>query len=143
MRRMLAKNKFLVGVIIMMLVTALIKPSISLSALQFSWKTLLNSLFMLLPIFICIGLMDVWVDRETMMKTMGKEAGIKGILLAMMLGVVTAVPLYALLPVAGVLLKKGCRISNVLLFVCSSANSSILTQYGLYRFCPLSLYSLD
>lgn len=37
----------------------------------------------------------------------------------------TAVPLYALLPVAGVLLKKGCRVSNVLIFLCTSASIRI------------------
>ena len=37
----------------------------------------------------------------------------------------TAVPLYALLPVAGVLLKKGCRVSNVLIFLCASASIRI------------------
>ena len=62
-----------------------------------------------------------------------------------MLGVATAVPLYALLPVAGVLLKKGSRISNVLLFLCASASiriplllfevSSLGWQFTFARFC--------
>ena len=37
----------------------------------------------------------------------------------------TAVPLYALLPVAGVLLKEGCRVSNVLIFLCASTSIRI------------------
>lgn len=31
------------------------------------------------PIFILLGLLDVWVQRETMIKLMGKESGILGI----------------------------------------------------------------
>ena len=42
-----------------------------------------------------------------------------------MSGMITAVPLYALLPVAGVLLKKGSRVSNVLIFLCTSVSIRI------------------
>ncbi len=80
---------------------------------------------MLTPVFICVGLMDVWISREAMIKIMGAKSGLKGAVVALLLGVVTAVPLYALLPVAGVLLKKGSRIANVLLFLCASASIRI------------------
>lgn len=30
------------------------------------------------PIFLILGLMDEWIPKETMMKYMGKDAGIKG-----------------------------------------------------------------
>ena len=63
---------------------------------------------------------------------------------AILTGMITAVPLYALLPVAGVLLKKGSRISNVLLFLCTSTSiriplllfeiSSLGIQFTLIRF---------
>ena len=85
----------------------------------------MNFLLMLTPIFICIGLLDIWIERDTMVKIMWETSGCKGALTALLLGVVTAVPLYALLPVAGVLLKKGCRIANVLLFLCASASIQI------------------
>lgn len=80
---------------------------------------------MLTPIFVCIGLMDIWIERDTMIKLMGEKSGFRGVFIALLLGVITAIPLYALLPVAGVLLKKGSRISNVLLFLCSSASIRI------------------
>lgn len=38
---------------------------------------------------------------------------------------ITAVPLYVLLPVAGALLKKGSRVSNVLIFLCTSVSIRI------------------
>lgn len=90
-------------------------------------------LLILTPVFICIGLMDVWVDREKMIRIMGADSGRKGIAVALLSGMITAVPLYALLPVAGVLLKKGCRIFNVLLFLCTSASIRI----------PLLLFELS
>ncbi|MPN37758.1 hypothetical protein SDC9_185279 [bioreactor metagenome] len=69
--------------------------------------------------------MDVWIERAAMIKIMGEKSSFKGVILALLLGVVTAVPLYALLPVAGVLLKKGSRIFNVLVFLCASASIRI------------------
>ena len=85
----------------------------------------INFIFSLVPIFIIVGLLDVWVNKEIMTRVTGKESGLKGILLSLLLGIVTAVPLYALLPIAGILLKKGSKISNVLLFICSCTSMRI------------------
>jgi uncharacterized membrane protein YraQ (UPF0718 family) len=125
MKTLLKKHWFLVTVIFLNLFMLIFQPQTEITALRFTGNTFLNFLFMLTPIFICIGLVDVWVERETMIKIMGEKSGVKGVLVAMLIGMVTAVPLYALLPVAGILLKKGCRISNVLLFLCASASLRI------------------
>ena len=69
------------------------------------------------PIFILLGLLDVWVEKETMVKYMGEGAGIRGILLAFFLGSAAAGPLYAAFPIAGVLIKKGSKLSNVFIFI--------------------------
>lgn len=100
-------------------------PQIGKTALAFSGNNFINFILILTPVFVCIGLMDVWVEREKMIRIMGANSGIKGIAVAMLSGMITAVPLYALLPVAGVLLKKGSRVSNVLIFLCASASIRI------------------
>jgi hypothetical protein len=69
------------------------------------------------PIFIMLGLLDVWVPRETMVRFMGEGSGIKGSLLAVFLGSAAAGPLYAAFPVAAVFMKKGAKFSNVVLFL--------------------------
>lgn len=112
-------------VLLVNLITILFYPQTGITSLTFMFKNLLNFLFMLTPIFVCIGLMDVWIERETIIKLMGDKSGLKGMIISLLLGMVTAVPLYALLPVAGILLKKDSRISNVLLFLCSSASIRI------------------
>jgi uncharacterized membrane protein YraQ (UPF0718 family) len=38
------------------------------------------------PIFVLLGLLDVWVQRETMIKLMGEKSGFVGIALAFFLG---------------------------------------------------------
>lgn len=101
------------------------QPQKEYTILYFTGKNFLNFIFMIIPVFVCIGLMDIWIKQETMVRIMGKQSGLLGIITSLLLGMVTAVPLYALLPVAGVLLKKRCRISNVILFICSSASIRI------------------
>jgi uncharacterized membrane protein YraQ (UPF0718 family) len=69
------------------------------------------------PIFVLIGLFDVWGPRETLIKFMGEESGIMGMLLAFFMGSFTAGPLYAAFPVATILMKKGSKFTNVLIFI--------------------------
>ena len=69
------------------------------------------------PIFLLLGLLDVWVPRETLMKFMGPGAGFKGIALSFALGSAAAGPLYGAFPVASVLMRKGASFSNILIFI--------------------------
>ncbi len=63
--------------------------------------------FVLPPIFLLLGLLDVWVPRTTMVKYMGEGSGLKGIFLAFVIGSAAAGPLYGAFPVAAVFMKKG------------------------------------
>lgn len=74
-------------------------------------------LLLIPPIFLLLGLLDVWVPRETLMKYMGPKSGVKGPLIAFALGSAAAGPLYGAFPVAAVLMKKGASFFNVLLFI--------------------------
>jgi uncharacterized membrane protein YraQ (UPF0718 family) len=69
------------------------------------------------PIFILLGLLDTWIEKETMMRLVGEKAGLTGNIVAFLLGSVAAGPLYAAFPVAGVLLKKGGKLSNIFIFI--------------------------
>lgn len=93
--------------------------------MEFAKKGLVQFLWNLIPVFICVGLMDVWLEREQMIRMMGEESGWRGAVISLLAGMVTAVPVYALLPVAGMVLKKGSRISNVLIFLCASLSIRI------------------
>lgn len=82
-----------------------------------AYNSLIEMILVLPPVFVLLGLLDVWVKRETMVKAMGKNSGIKGILLAFFLGSAAAGPLYAAFPVALTLLKKGSSFKNVLIMI--------------------------
>ncbi|NLI13446.1 permease [Pelotomaculum propionicicum] len=92
-------------------------PSIGQKSLKITWSNTLEMLSVIPPVFILLGLLDVWVERETMMKLIGDRSGFLGGTIAFFLGSAAAGPLYAAFPIAGVLLKKGSSFSNVLIFI--------------------------
>lgn len=81
------------------------------------WTNIVTIAGVLPPIFILIGLLDVWVPKEVMIKYMGEKSGAKGLFFAFLLGSMAAGPLYVAFPVAAILLKKGARIGYVIFFL--------------------------
>ena len=73
MKNLLKKHGFLAVVIMVSLLMLVFQPQTEIEARRFTGRNLLNFLFMLTPIFICIGLLDVWIERDTMLKIMGER----------------------------------------------------------------------
>jgi uncharacterized membrane protein YraQ (UPF0718 family) len=71
------------------------------------------------PIFILLGLLEAWVPKATIIKSLGDESGFGGILLSIFLGAASAGPLYIAFPVAVTMLKKGARFANIVIFLFS------------------------
>ena len=111
------RYKFFIMLAIINLIVLIIYPSIGQKSLSITWSNSIEMLSVIPPIFLLLGLLDVWIQRETMIKLMGEKSGFVGIALAFFLGSAAAGPLYAAFPVAGVLLKKGSKLSNVLIFI--------------------------
>ena len=96
---------------------ALFNRAIGVKALSISVHSFLEMLFIIPPVFVLLGLLDVWVPRESMIRYMGEGSGLKGILLSMFIGSAAAGPLYAAFPVSAVFMKKGVSFSNVMIFI--------------------------
>lgn len=103
--------------LIVNVVIGLIFPEIGKRSLEISKQNVIEMLLVIPPIFVLLGLLDVWVDRTIMVKFMGKGSGIKGVLIAFLLGSAAAGPLYAAFPVAGVMMKKGSSLFNIFIFI--------------------------
>ncbi len=115
--KVIKRYKFFIILLVINTVILIVKPDIGLKSLQLTKSNALEMLSILPPVFILLGLLDVWVKRETMIKFMGEKSGIIGVSLAFLLGSAAAGPLYAAFPVAAVLLKKGSKFSNVLIMI--------------------------
>ncbi len=98
-------------------ILTLINNQIGFKAISISAYSFKEMLLVIPPVFILLGLMDVWVPRETMIKFMGEGSGVKGIILSILLGSAAAGPLYGAFPVAAVFMKKGVKFSNILIFI--------------------------
>jgi uncharacterized membrane protein YraQ (UPF0718 family) len=61
--------------------------------------------------------MDVWVPRETIIRFLGDKSGLMGIILSIFMGAAAAGPLYGAFPVAGVMMNKGAKFSNIIIFL--------------------------
>jgi uncharacterized membrane protein YraQ (UPF0718 family) len=117
MRQLVRRYRLLLVCLFFNFLLLLYNPLIGLDAIDLTVENLNQMLVVIPPIFILLGLMDIWVPKETMIKLMGKDSGILGISIAFLLGSLSAGPLYAAFPVAGVLMKKGSRLFNVLIFI--------------------------
>ena len=69
------------------------------------------------PVFLLLGLLDVWVPKETVIRFLGPGAGLRGPLLSILLGAAAAGPLYGAFPVAEVMHKKGASYFNIMIFI--------------------------
>ena len=69
------------------------------------------------PVFFLLGLFDAWVPRERVAPHLGEASGLKGIVLAILLGAGSAGPLYIAFPVAEVMLRKGTSLRNAFIFL--------------------------
>jgi len=68
-------------------------------------------------LFIIVGLFDVWFPKEKIEKHIGRDSGIKGILMVVILAMLQAGPLYGAFPVAYILYKKGASIKNIFIYL--------------------------
>jgi uncharacterized membrane protein YraQ (UPF0718 family) len=92
------------------------KPVIDIAENNF--RIFFTEMFSFLPLlFILIGLFDVWVSKETIMKHIGAYSGVKGVILVIFLATLQAGPLYGAFPVAHMLWKKGCSIRNIFIYL--------------------------
>ncbi|WP_432666648.1 permease [Wukongibacter baidiensis] len=113
----LKKYRFAFIIGFAMIVLYLVNREIGVKAVQITGYSFKEMISIIPQVFILLGLLDVWVSKETMMKYMGEKSGIKGIVLAILLGSAAAGPLYGAFPIAAVFMKKGVKFNNVLIFI--------------------------
>lgn len=124
MKNML-KNKTLMVGILLLIGMSIYNPVLGINSLKSASYQIISMLKIVPPIFLLIGLLDVWVPRETMIKLMGEGSGILGIVIAFLFGTFAAGPLVGAFPVAVIMLKKGARYANVIFFLMIWASAKL------------------
>lgn len=117
MKKIIKKYRVFIIALVAMLLLTIFNPQLGVKALRITGNSVKEMLLVIPPIFILLGLLDVWVPRETMIKYMGEGSGLKGVFLAILIGSAAAGPLYGAFPVAAVFMKKGVKFMNIMIFI--------------------------
>jgi uncharacterized membrane protein YraQ (UPF0718 family) len=125
MKTILRRYKVFILLVLINVVVAVIAPDIGAESMRKTGSNFMEMISIIPPVFILLGLLDVWVDRATMMKYTGKGSGVKGLLISFLLGSAAAGPLYAAFPVAAIMLKKGSSMFNVFIFIGAFSTTKI------------------
>lgn len=113
----LKKNKFLVlvgAIYLILFLTNTEKAALSVKNSGYYIKEML----MIMPVvFLLTSLLEAWVPKKVIMNHLGDKSGFKGSLISLLLGSISAGPIYAAFPICKTLLKKGASISNIVVIL--------------------------
>ena len=113
----LNRYKFTVILLAILILVIIFQTNTGMKAFDNTKDSFMQMLSVLPPIMVLLGLMDEWVSRESMMKYMGDDSGVMGIAIAIAFAAFAAGPMYAAFPFTAVLLKKGVKFTNVIIFM--------------------------
>lgn len=117
MKNLFKRYRFFIGMIIAVGILTIFNFNLGMKSFSIAGYSFKEMALVIPPVFVLLGLLDIWVPRETMIKYMGEGSGVKGIILSIILGSAAAGPLYGAFPVAAVFMKKGVKFSNILIFI--------------------------
>ncbi|WP_128895228.1 permease [Longirhabdus pacifica] len=144
MKTFKAYRLFVVLLFVLSLVT-LWNQTMGWNAIQLTGKSMLDMLLLLPPILIFVSVLDTWLEKDALVKYMGKDAGLYGIVFALLLGTVAAGPLYIAFPISVILLRKGASLRYIVFFLGVWSTTKIhvvifeLTSFGpLFSFLRIS-----
>jgi uncharacterized membrane protein YraQ (UPF0718 family) len=103
--------------VIAYLALALWWPDIAGRSTAVAFNYLWEMALIIPPVFVLMGLLEVWVPKEKIQQLIGQGSGLKGAAVSFVLGTLPTGPLYVAFPLAGSLLQKGARISNIVIFL--------------------------
>jgi len=122
---LIKKYRLTIISITVMMLLSVINLELGKKAVTITGSSLIEMLTILPPVFVLLGLLDVWVPREVMMKYLGEHSGIRGMIISIILGSASAGPLYGAFPIAAVFMKKGVKFSNILIYIGAASTTKI------------------
>lgn len=115
--KIVKENLFAALVAIAYIVLFIVRADMGTASLKNSAYYIKEMLMIMPVVFVLTALLDLWVSKEKIMKFLGKDAKAKGILLSIVLGSISAGPVYAAFPLCVMLHKKGASIRNIVIIL--------------------------
>ena len=108
-------------VLIVFIGLAIWTPDIAVQSSLVIWDYFKEMALIMPPVFILMGLMEVWIPKNKIQKWLGSGSGFKGAGIAFALGTLPTGPLYVAFPMTATLIRKGASITNMVIFLGSWA----------------------
>ena len=81
----------------------------ALQALSQGLKIFLSVLPLIISVFGLVGLIQVWISRDFVVRLLGKEGGLKGLIIAVICGTLLIGPAYIIFPLLMSIHRQGAR----------------------------------
>ncbi len=122
MIRALIRSQWLLLVTVALYLWALsVAPERAGRALESGATTFASVLLLVIAVFGLVGLLQVWISRELIVRLLGREGGLKGLLIAALCGTLLIGPAYIIFPLLMSIHKQGARWAVVTIVLTSYA----------------------
>ena len=120
-KAMIKKNKLLVFVAVIYVILFVLMPDKATTAIKNSVYYLIEMFEVLPVIFLLTVVIEALVPKEWIIKHFGEKSGLLGNLLSLVLGSISAGPIYAAFPISKMLMSKGASVANIVIILSSWA----------------------
>ena len=117
----LKQNWLVLIVVVVLAIATVITPARALKSVAIGLQTFIGVGAILFAVFVFMGMFSVWVSEEQVVKHLGKESGIKGLIYGSALGTIYHGPQVSIFPFLRTMLDKGARLSVVVAVVSAYA----------------------
>ena len=141
-KTMIKKNKLLIIVAVIYLILFALMPDKATTAIKNSIYYLIEMFEVLPVIFLLTVVIEALVPKEWIIKHFGEKSGLLGNLLSLVLGSISAGPIYAAFPISKMLMTKGASVANIVIILSSWAVIKVPMLANEAKFLGVSFMSI-
>jgi uncharacterized membrane protein YraQ (UPF0718 family) len=98
-----------------------VSPQRAWQALEVGSTTFASVLLLIAAVFGLVGILQVWISRDLIVRLLGREGGVKGLLIAALCGTLLIGPAYIIFPLLMSLQRQGARWAVIVIVLSSYA----------------------
>ncbi|SHJ20289.1 Predicted permease [Malonomonas rubra DSM 5091] len=98
-----------------------VAPERAANALSIGANTLGSVVLLICSVFGLVGLLQTWISRDLIVRLLGREGGVKGLVIATICGTVLIGPAYIIFPLLMSIQKQGARWAVITIVLTSYA----------------------
>jgi len=98
-----------------------VAPERTANALNIGATTFASVTLLIISVFGLVGLLQTWISRDLIVRLLGREGGIKGLLIATLCGTVLIGPAYIIFPLLMSIQQQGARWAVITIVLTSYA----------------------